>query len=136
MLLLDFAAEGRDLVGVFMCPLDHARGKQVGVFVALGSGSEERKQRAKTFLQAASAYAGFQILAGVLEAAGQVDVVAVTGPAVAGIRLVPLFFAGVTYVMVRFCSVSLSLAVLSHCVINAVIFLPKWVVAALYLGRV
>jgi len=52
------------------------------------------------------------------------------------IRLVPLFFAGVTYVMVRFCSGSLSLAVLSHCVINAVIFLPKWVVAALYLGRV
>ena len=84
MLLLDFAAEGRDLVGVFMCPLDHARGEQVGAFAALGSGSEERKQRAKTFLQAASAYAGFQILAGVLEAAGQVDVVAVTGPAVAG----------------------------------------------------
>ena len=83
MLLLDFAAEGRDLVGVFMCPLDHARGEQVGVFAALGSGPEERKQRTKTFLQAAPAYAGFQIIGGVLEVAGQVNVVAVTGPAVA-----------------------------------------------------
>jgi membrane protease YdiL (CAAX protease family) len=51
------------------------------------------------------------------------------------ISLVPLFFASVTYVMVRLCSGSLSLAVLSHSVINAVVFLPKWVVAALYLGR-
>jgi membrane protease YdiL (CAAX protease family) len=49
--------------------------------------------------------------------------------------LVPLFFASVTYVTVRFCSGLLSLAVLSHCVINAVVFLPKWVVAALYFGR-
>lgn len=51
------------------------------------------------------------------------------------IRLIPLFFASVTYVMVRLCSGSLSLAVLSHCLINALIFLPKWIVAALYLGR-
>ena len=50
--------------------------------------------------------------------------------------LIVLFFAGITYAMVRVCSGSLLLAVLGHSMINAVIFIPKWLVAALYLARV
>ena len=53
-----------------------------------------------------------------------------------GVILIPLFFAGVTYSLVRICSGSLLLAVLAHCTVNAVIFLPKWVVAAIWFTRV
>jgi membrane protease YdiL (CAAX protease family) len=48
-----------------------------------------------------------------------------------GRHLVPVFFAGVTYVAIRVFSGSLLLAVLAHCVVNAVILLPKWVVAVI-----
>ena len=49
--------------------------------------------------------------------------------------LIPLFFAGLTYAMIRVWSGSLLLAVLAHCTINGVIFIPKWVVAAIYFSR-
>jgi membrane protease YdiL (CAAX protease family) len=49
-----------------------------------------------------------------------------------GEHLVNLFFASLTYVMLRVLSGSLLLAVAAHWTINALIFLPKWVVAAMY----
>lgn len=53
-----------------------------------------------------------------------------------GLHLVPLFFAGVTYAVIRLCSGSLLLAVFGHWTINAVIFLPKWVVAVMHFTHV
>lgn len=49
-----------------------------------------------------------------------------------GMQLVPVLFAGMTYVIVRLVSGSLFLAVLAHCIVNAVVFLPKWAVAIAY----
>lgn len=46
-----------------------------------------------------------------------------------GLHLNLLFASGLTYASIRVCSGSLLLAVLAHCMINAVIFLPKWVIA-------
>jgi membrane protease YdiL (CAAX protease family) len=48
-----------------------------------------------------------------------------------GQHLATLFFAGLTYASIRVLSGSLLLAVFGHCTINAVIFLPKWVIAVL-----
>jgi membrane protease YdiL (CAAX protease family) len=50
--------------------------------------------------------------------------------------LIPLFFASLTFSAIRVWCGSLLLAVMAHCMINGVIFIPKWTVAALYLGRV
>jgi membrane protease YdiL (CAAX protease family) len=50
-------------------------------------------------------------------------------------RLIPLFFAAATYGMIRICTGSILLAVLGHCTINAVIYLPKWVIAAICFTR-
>ena len=52
-----------------------------------------------------------------------------------GAHVIPLFFAGITYASLRVCSGSLLLAVLGHWTINAVIFLPKWVVAVLHFAQ-
>jgi membrane protease YdiL (CAAX protease family) len=48
-----------------------------------------------------------------------------------GLHLIPLFLAGVTYASIRVCSGSLLLAVFGHWMINAVIFLPKWLIAVI-----
>ncbi len=53
-----------------------------------------------------------------------------------GVILIPLFFASLTYSAIRIWCGSLLLAMLAHCAVNGVIFIPKWVVAAIYLGRV
>ena len=49
-----------------------------------------------------------------------------------GAHLIPLFFAGMTYAMMRILSGSLWAAVFGHWIINAVIFLPKWVLAMIH----
>jgi len=49
-----------------------------------------------------------------------------------GIHLLPLFFAGLTYAIIRVCSGSLVLAIFAHWTINVVIFLPKWLVAVMH----
>jgi membrane protease YdiL (CAAX protease family) len=49
-----------------------------------------------------------------------------------GVHLISLFFAGMTYAMIRIFSGSLLLAVVGHWIINAVIFLPKWVLAVIH----
>ena len=53
-----------------------------------------------------------------------------------GVILIPLVFASLTYSAIRIWCGSLLLAVLAHCAINGVIFIPKWVIAASYLGPV
>ncbi len=53
-----------------------------------------------------------------------------------GLHLVPLFFASATYAIIRVFSGSVLLAIFSHCVINAVIFLPKWIIAFTYFNNV
>lgn len=53
-----------------------------------------------------------------------------------GLQLVPLVFAGVTYAIIRLCSGSLLTAVFGHWTINAVIFLPKWVIAVIHFAHV
>jgi membrane protease YdiL (CAAX protease family) len=53
-----------------------------------------------------------------------------------GVILIPLFFASLTYLAIRIWCGSLLLAMLAHCAINGVIFIPKWAVAASYLSRV
>jgi membrane protease YdiL (CAAX protease family) len=53
-----------------------------------------------------------------------------------GVPLFPLYFAGVTYAAIRLYSGSLLLAVFGHCTVNAVIFLPKWVIAVMHFTRV
>lgn len=50
-------------------------------------------------------------------------------------QLIPLFFAGVIYTVIRFYSGSLLFAILAHWTINALIFLPKWVIAYIYFTR-
>jgi membrane protease YdiL (CAAX protease family) len=52
-----------------------------------------------------------------------------------GPHLIVLYMAGTTYTMIRIFSGSLLLAVFAHWMINAVIFVPKWVLAALYFAR-
>lgn len=54
----------------------------------------------------------------------------------AGPQLIPLFLAGLTYASIRVCSGSLLLAVFGHWVINAVIFLPKWLIAVMHFSQV
>lgn len=46
-----------------------------------------------------------------------------------GLHLLPLFFAGLTYTCIRAFSGSLGLAIAGHCLVNAVIFFPRWIVA-------
>lgn len=52
-----------------------------------------------------------------------------------GTQLIPLFFAGLTYALIRLSSGSLLLAILGHWTINALVFLPKWVVAVMYFAQ-
>jgi membrane protease YdiL (CAAX protease family) len=52
-----------------------------------------------------------------------------------GAHLIFLFFAGITYTMIRIFSGSLVWAVLAHLTINAVVFLPKWLLAAIHFAR-
>ena len=49
-----------------------------------------------------------------------------------GVILIPLAVASLTYSVIRIWCGSLLLAVLAHCTINGVIFIPKWVVATIY----
>jgi membrane protease YdiL (CAAX protease family) len=53
-----------------------------------------------------------------------------------GEHLIPLFFAGLTYTLLRVSGGSIWLAIMGHWAINAVIFLPKWLVAFLHFTRV
>jgi membrane protease YdiL (CAAX protease family) len=52
-----------------------------------------------------------------------------------GVFLIPLALAGLTYAVIRIWCGSLLLAVLAHCTINVVIFIPKWVIATIYFSR-
>jgi len=53
-----------------------------------------------------------------------------------GLHFIPLFLAGLTYASIRVCSGSLLLAVFGHWMINAVIFLPKWIIAVMHFAQV
>jgi membrane protease YdiL (CAAX protease family) len=53
-----------------------------------------------------------------------------------GPHLIALFFAGLTYTIIRFYSGSLLMAVFSHLAINFVIFVPKWIVAVMHFTHV
>ena len=52
-----------------------------------------------------------------------------------GVHLIPLFFAGATYGIIRVYSGSLAFAVVGHLAVNTVIFLPKWAVALLHFAH-
>lgn len=52
-----------------------------------------------------------------------------------GEHLVALYFAGLTYTLLRVSSGSIWLSVMGHWAINAVILLPKWLVAFLHFTR-
>jgi membrane protease YdiL (CAAX protease family) len=49
-----------------------------------------------------------------------------------GSHLVPLFFAGMTYILMRFYSGNLLMPVLAHLAVNFVVLFPKWMVAVMY----
>src|SRR6266700_2755548 len=49
-----------------------------------------------------------------------------------GLDLLPVFWVCGSCVLIRFSSGSLLYAILGHLLVNAVVFLPKWVVAVLY----
>jgi len=49
-----------------------------------------------------------------------------------GSHLVPLFFAGLTYTMMRFYSGNLLMPVLAHLAVNFVVLFPKWMIAVMY----
>ena len=49
-----------------------------------------------------------------------------------GNHLWGLFFAGSTYILIRVLSGSVAFAILSHCFINILIFVPKWAITVLY----
>jgi membrane protease YdiL (CAAX protease family) len=52
-----------------------------------------------------------------------------------GSQLLPLFFAGQTYALMRFYSGNLVMPVLAHSAVNFVVFFPKWTIAAMYFGH-
>jgi len=49
-----------------------------------------------------------------------------------GKHLWGLFFAGLSYLLVRVISGSVLWSIVSHCLINMLIFIPKWVITILY----
>jgi membrane protease YdiL (CAAX protease family) len=50
-------------------------------------------------------------------------------------HLLPLFFAGLTYTLMRFYSGNLLMPVLAHLAVNFVILFPKWIIAAMYFAH-
>jgi membrane protease YdiL (CAAX protease family) len=52
-----------------------------------------------------------------------------------GPQLVPLFFASLTYTLVRLYSGNLVTSVLAHWAANFVVLFPKWIIAAMYFGH-
>ncbi len=52
-----------------------------------------------------------------------------------GPHLVPLFFAGLTYTIIRLYSGDLRMVVFSHLAINLVIIIPQWVVAVMHFSN-
>jgi membrane protease YdiL (CAAX protease family) len=52
-----------------------------------------------------------------------------------GLHLIPLFWAGLTYATLRVYGGSVWLALLAHWIINAAVFLPKWMVAILHFSN-
>jgi membrane protease YdiL (CAAX protease family) len=53
-----------------------------------------------------------------------------------GPHLIVLFFAGVTYTIMRFYSGNLLMPIIGHMAIQFLISVPKWVVAVMYFKQV